>query len=194
MAERKQQSSGGWLEIRKKLCQVTDRDLLALVGELYSFSAKNRSFLDSRFLRDAKTLDKYKAVIRKNLCPEEYGWEDLRSYFNIKGAKEAISEYKKATGDEWGVLELMVYYTEVACAFASKSGDLFDAYYNSVISVYKNALTFLLKQETNERLPYMERLKKLPEITDNIGWGFPDSLNGWYLALLHEEKMEVNKE
>ena len=63
MTKQKGTAVGGWFDIRKKLSKVTERDLLALVGELYQLSPKNRSFLESRFLPNETTLEKYKAAI-----------------------------------------------------------------------------------------------------------------------------------
>ena len=180
MAKQQNAASGGWFDIRKKLSKVTERDLLALVGDLYQLSPKNRSFLESRFLPSEATLDKYKAAIRQHLCPAYFDMINMRPYFKIKAAKDVIAEYKKATGDAWGVLELMVYYAEVACAYAKKHGDLFNAYYSSVISVYKNALTYLQKQELSQALPYIERLQKLPALVRSIGWGFPDTMQKFF--------------
>lgn len=39
-----------WLEVKNQLKNVSERDMRALLQELYKLDAKNKRFLDTRFL------------------------------------------------------------------------------------------------------------------------------------------------
>jgi hypothetical protein len=39
-----------WIEVKNQLKNVSERDMLALLQELYKLDAKNKHFLDTRFL------------------------------------------------------------------------------------------------------------------------------------------------
>lgn len=51
--------------------------------------------------------------------------------------RKAISDYKKASGDEVGVLDIMVYYVEMGTKFTLEYGDIYEEFYDSLESMFK---------------------------------------------------------
>jgi len=174
--------SKGWFEIRKILAKSTDRDLLKIISELYALSKDNKNFLDSRFFQDKSTIASYKKIIAVNLTPSNSKlrylnpW-DYASAVSLKNAKKALSDYKKATGDEYGLIELMIYYVECGTAVSLSHGDMYDQYYGSLVSVFKSALLLMGKYSHEEMLPFIDRVKLLIKKTRNIGWGYFETLH-----------------
>ncbi len=173
-AESKAKNSN-WLEIRKTLSRCSERDLLGLVAELYSLSKSNKDFLDARFLRDNQALLRYKAQVKRYLAPDE-PWKESQK-ISLKEAKKAISDYKKASGDEWGTLELMVYYAECGTDFLCEFGDMYEQYYNSLESVFDNALKLMKKSSLNEIQEFVNRLEKVVWKARHMGWGYYDNIS-----------------
>lgn len=178
-AENKTKNSN-WLEIRKTLSRCSERDLLGLVADLYSLSKGNKDFLEARFLRNDRALVRYKAQIKRYLAPNEPWKENQR--IGLKEAKKAMSDYKKASGDEWGALELMVYYVECGTDFLCEFGDTYEQYYNSLESVFENALKLMKKSALPDIQGFVDRLIKVVHKARHMGWGYFDNIS----AMLQE--------
>jgi DNA repair exonuclease SbcCD ATPase subunit len=126
--------SSNWLEIRRTLNKCSENDLLGLNAELYSLLKSNKDFLEARFLQDNQALERYKAQIKKYLAPNE-PWKDSQQ-ISIKNAKKVLSDYKKATSNKIGLIDLMVYYIECDTDFLCEFGDMYEQYYISLESVF----------------------------------------------------------
>jgi hypothetical protein len=98
----------GWSQVKAVLSQQEPKDLLKLVGDLYRLSKDNRAFIESRFLAGEDTLEHYKGIIADALYPDVFKNKPVR----LSVGKKAISDYRKATNDTAGTLELMVHYLE----------------------------------------------------------------------------------
>ncbi|ETZ04473.1 hypothetical protein [Holospora undulata] len=100
-----------WLDIRKTLPKCSERDLLVLIADLYALSKQNKDFLEARFIKNEEVLARYKSIIKKYIAPSE-PWKNNQQ-ISLKDAKKAISDYKKATNDKIGLIDLMVCYVEI---------------------------------------------------------------------------------
>jgi hypothetical protein len=71
--------------------------------------------------------------------------------------------------------DLTLFYVETGVKFTNDYGDINETFYNSMESTYANALKFMY----NERLLDMfeQRATKILEDTQNMGWGFHESLS-----------------
>jgi hypothetical protein len=171
----KQPNSSNWLEIKKALKYASERDLLGLVGELYLLSKANKDFLEARFVRNQAALDRYKAQIKKHLAPSE-PWKDSQK-ISLKDAKKPLSDYRKATSDKIGLIELMVYYVECGTDFLCEFGDMYESYYMSLESVFDNALKQMKQFEDHEIDDFIYRLKEVVRKANHMGWGYYDSIS-----------------
>lgn len=105
----------GWSDLKKKLTELDQSALLALVHDLYSASKDNQIFLHTRFSMEENPLELYKKVIKRWISPEI----PHESGPSISKAKKAITDYRKAVGDPANLAELCVFYCECCTDFLS---------------------------------------------------------------------------
>ena len=166
--------SGGWSATRKHLATWDQPALLALVKDLYEAAAGNRDFIHARCLAEdggGEVLEKYRQkVIGQFFSKKADGMGDLK----LGEARKAIRDYKKATGSIPGTAELLMTYVESGARFTDEYGDIDERFYNSVESAL-DELAALLRSEARDLYPqFRERLSKVEQMTDGIGWGFHD--------------------
>src|ERR1700688_3400010 len=118
MAKRQSNSKPTWTHVKAKLADVDRPGLLALVQDLYAASKENQLFLHTRFGLGEDVLLPYKQTLERWLSPDIYRNQDT----SIVKAKQAIADYKKATGDPAGLAELMVYFCECVTQFCGLYG------------------------------------------------------------------------
>jgi hypothetical protein len=104
MAKRKPKSQPTWTDVKTKLADFDRTPLLGLIQSLYAAHKDNQTFLHARFGLGADVLEPYKKTIDRWLWPDVLRNQDT----SVSQAKRAISDYKKAVGDQEGLAELMV--------------------------------------------------------------------------------------
>lgn len=163
-----------WLDIKKTLSKCSERDLLKLIADLYALSKSNKVFLEARFVKNDEVLARYKSIIKKCIAPHE-PWKNNQQ-ISIKDAKKVISDYKKATNDTIGLIELMVCYVEYGTDFLCEFGDMYEQYYYSLESVFSNALKLMKTFEYEEVAHFEKRLQVVVKKADSTGWGYCDAI------------------
>ncbi len=163
-----------WLEIKKIINKCSEADLKRIIGELYALSKTNKNFLDARFLRDSKALKRYEADIQKYISPYE-PWKSTQQV-SIKEAKKVLSDYKKATNDKMGLIHLMIHYVECGTHFLCEFGDMYAQYYNSLLSVFENALALMKTFPDEDVQDYIDRMQGISTQAFGMGWGYSDSI------------------
>ena len=68
---RKKHPEPSWKNIRSVLTKASRKDLLSLVGDLYTLRKENQNFLHARFIKDKNTLSPYKDTIEQYVSPAE---------------------------------------------------------------------------------------------------------------------------
>jgi hypothetical protein len=94
----------------------------------------------------------------------------------LSRGRKAISDYKKATNDAMGTLDLMVYYVECGTQFTVDYGDIDEAFYASLESMFTQVVKTIQhsNQETIDR--FLPRLRGLVRQAQGIGWGYYDTI------------------
>jgi hypothetical protein len=163
---------GGWSVVRQQLATWEKPALLALVKDLYEVAAENRDFVHARCQSGecgGDALEKYRGKIVEQFFPAR-GDGKLK----LGEARKAIRDYRKATGNLPGTVELLMTYVENGAQFTREFGDIDERFYNSVESVLEE-LAALLRGEARELYPqFSDRLANVEQMTDGIGWGFHD--------------------
>ena len=166
------QTPHGWTTVRQHLTALNKPALLTLLKGLYEAAAVNRDFIQARCQtgkRDSKLLEKYRRQIVNPFFP-------ARGFGNLKlgEARKAIRDYRKVTGDLPGTVELLMTYVESGTRFTHEYGDIDERFYNSVESAL-DELAALLRGEASGIYPqFRDRLAKVEQMADGIGWGFHD--------------------
>lgn len=164
-----------WPEIRRTLDRCSERGLIGLIAELYALSKANKYFLEARFLRNNQVLERYKSQIKKYLAPNE-PWKSNQQ-ISLKDARKVLSDYKKATNDKIGYLDLMVYYVEAGTDFLCEFGDMYEQYYMSLESIFGNALKLMKQFPDHDVETFIERLRLVVKNASGMGWGYYDSIS-----------------
>lgn len=177
----------GWQKVRRQLDDWAKPALIALVKDLYDVSPDNRDFLQARFQAEENNgtaLEKYRLRIVEQFFPAR-GDGKLK----LTEVRKAIRDYRKATGNLTGTIELMLTYVENGTEFTRQFGDINASFYNSLESVLIE-LTELLLHQGNDLYPqFRERIQRLTVHADNIGWGYGDAL--WDYTGMLEDKLAV---
>ena len=168
-------SPNKWLDIRKTLSKCESSDLIELIADLHALSKPNKDFLEARFIKNDEVLARYKGIIKKCIGPSE-PWKNNQK-ISLKDAKKAISDYKKATNDTIGLIDLMVCYVEYGTDFLCEFGDMYEQYYCSLESVFNNALKLMKAFEYQEVISFEKRLHVVVKKAEHMGWGYYDAIS-----------------
>ena len=140
----------------------------------FAFTDKRRDFIQARCQAadsGGEVLESYrKRIVEQFFSKRADGIGALK----LGEARKAIRDYRKATGNLSGTAELLMTYVENGAEFTHEYGDIDEPFYNSVASVL-GELAGLLRGEAQELYPqFSERLARVEQLTDGIGWGFGD--------------------
>ena len=106
---------------------------MALVKDLYDHAADDRDFLEARCQVEgggSAALEKYRRKIIEQFFPRYgSGIEKVK----LGEARKAIRDYRKATGNLAGTLELMLTYVESGTQFTCECGDMDEGFYKSLV-------------------------------------------------------------
>jgi hypothetical protein len=165
-----------WLDLKTALSKLSNSELINLIRELYSLEKVNEDFLDARFRRSKEVMERYKEKIQIHLAPYE-PWKDNQP-ISISSAKKVLSDYKKATKDKLGLIDLMVHYVECGTDFLCEFGDAYEQYYISLESVFEHVLKIMKEFEEADMQGFIQRLKVVVKKADEYtGWGYYDAIS-----------------
>lgn len=168
MAKRKDERQQVKSAVRK-----SQREAIAkLVLDLYELSPENRAFVETRLGLRCDLLEPYKRRISEALYPDAFSRKPIR----IAEARRAVTEYKKASGRQDGLLELMIYYVECGTACTADYGDIDEQFYLSLESMYDRFLNALDNAGPKTKDSYRSRAEAVVRQARGIGWGFYDYL------------------
>ena len=159
-------------ELKKKLQAMEQKDLLDLTLRIYKNVPEAANYVNIEFGNE-EYLDELVEKVKKKI---DRVFEP-RGRLTLSKAKSEITAFKRICRDIQYVIELQLYYVECGVDFTNTFGDIDDAFYGSIESVYKNIIDTLNStgdKELYERFEY--RLKKILENTGGIGWGFHENL------------------
>ena len=165
---------GGWSATRRHLTALDKPALLALVKDLYDLGAENRDFIQARCQAadsGGEVLESYrKRIVEQFFSKRADGVGALK----LGVARKAIRDYRKASGNLSGTVELLMTYVENGAEFTHDYGDIDERFYNSVESAL-DELAALLYGDAREMYPmFSERLARVERLSGDIGWGFGD--------------------
>jgi len=176
--------TGGWSAVRHQLATWEKPALLALVKDLYEAAGVNRDFIHARCQAGesgGEALEKYRGKIVEQFFPTR-GFGKLK----LGEARKAIRDYRKATGNLPGTAELLMTYVENGTKFTRKYGDIDERFYSSVESALDELAALLRGEAQGMYSQFRDRLARVEQMTDGIGWGFHDFV-GDVVGRLEEE-------
>ena len=165
---------GGWSAARRHLTTLDKPALLALVKDLYDCGAENRDFIQAR-CQTADSSGEVLEAYRKRIVEQFFSKRaDGIGPLKLAVARKAIRDYRKATGNLSGTAELLMTYVENGAEFTHDYGGIDGRFCNSLESALVE-LAGLLRGEAQEIYPqFSERLARVEQMSEGIGWGFGD--------------------
>src|SRR5437868_3125372 len=171
-------------DLRQYLGTSSREQLIAEIGEMFSKIDAVKDYYQSELNLgySAEVSEKYKSVIKHEFFPAR-GFGRAR----LSVARKAVSDYKKVTASKFGAADMMLYYVEVGVQFTNTYGDIDEAFYNSMESMYERAVEYIVRH--GMRGQFEERCRRIVTDTADIGWGFHDGLSYIYEEHFKEEAL-----
>ena len=162
-------------DLKQYLGTRSREQLIAEIGEMFSKIDAVEDYYQSKLNLgySAEVSEKYKSIIKQEFFPER-GFGRAR----LSVARKAVSDYKKVSASKFGVADMMLYYVEVGVQFTNTYGDIDEAFYSSMESMYERAVKYIVLH--GMRRQFEERCRRIITDTSGIGWGFHDGLSYIY--------------
>jgi hypothetical protein len=164
--------SATWAQVKARLDGMDRAGLLGVIRNLYEATEANRRFLHARFVPAASALEEYRRLVRTAVFPDPFSQRPIR----LRDATATITEYKRATGDLAGTVDLMLEFIEAGTEQAADLGYGEDAYFAALERKVKEVVQSLNTLAEADRDGAIARLVKLGEYQGTIGWGYCDFL------------------
>jgi hypothetical protein len=152
---------------------LDQKSLVKEVTELFQKFQVVKDYYEAKLDSDGSAVrDKYMAIITKEFFPER-GFGKAR----LSVARKAVNDFKKLSNNPAEIADLMLHYVEQGVSFTGAYGDIDEPFYNSMESMYGDALRFIVKQGLMES--FRDRCEEIIEDATE-GWGFKDGLRALY--------------
>lgn len=161
-----------WSSVKAHLAIFQKNELINLLGELYQLNDENKYFLSARCSETCEeAIEPYRKLIKQFISPDiQYGDKRIEK----AKAKKTISDYWKASGDNNGKIDLMLYYIECGTEFTLTYGDIDESFYNSLSSMFSHVVGEVVDLPKNK--DFIHRLREIVNDAKNIGWGYGDEV------------------
>ena len=170
----KSKKSRSWSGVKDKLAKMDRASLVGVIKNLYEASSQNRRFLHARFAPSGAALEEYRELVSEAVYPDLLSQRPVR----LRDAAAAITEYKRATGELVGVLDLVLTFVEAGTQLAADTGHGDDSYFATLERKLNEALSILEDVPEGVRDAAVTRMIRLGEYQNKIGWGYGDFLGG----------------
>jgi hypothetical protein len=175
-------------DLKQYLGTRSREQLIAEIGEMFSKIDAVKDYYQSKLNLgySAEVSEKYKSVIKHEFFPAR-GFGRAR----LSVARKAVGDYKKISASKFGVADIMLYYVEVGVQFTNTYGDIDEAFYNSMESMYESAVKYIVRHGLQGQ--FGERCRRIVTDTSGIGWGFHDGLSEIYEEYFKEGTLPENE-
>lgn len=171
-------------DLKKQLNSMEKNELAVLICKLSKASKQAQSLIDVELCGESVE-EQLIADCKKKIHAAFFG-----SRLSLKNARTVISDFKKVSKSRENVAELMLHYVECGVEYTSMYGDIDEASYYSIESMFADFVRALnnLDSETYYQRN-AERIKEMCLSTDCVGWGFSEEMMNIYYDIqwLEEE-------
>lgn len=162
--------------IKALLKDLEPNELREVIVELCKLLPKNKQFLEL-YLQGSEAIDLTAIVeeAKKKIHACFYGRSQLPK-LDLQGARKVVTEYTKLLKDYPPlVAELKLYYVEVGTSVTAQYGDMYEGFYNSLVSMFASFCKAIMKQ-ADWYSHFERRIKALQSVTSQMGWGYRDDI------------------
>ncbi|MDR3108815.1 MAG: hypothetical protein LBU65_03890 [Planctomycetaceae bacterium] len=181
-------NSAAWKAVSRLLCNLNEKEMLALFQELYHLSSNNAELIEARFKLQGNgdLLSDYRKKILYEFDDYHIQHKDGENHPKMSYCKKLIRDYKKGTGDLAGTLELMTTFQEAGAKFTMDYGDMDDRFYDSLMSGMDEIVKILIGEGKFLFPAYQGRLHKLLQlIYQQCGYGYCDWIQDAVLEIFN---------
>ena len=161
-----------WAHVKARIDTIDRVGLIGIIRDLHDAAGVNRRFLHARFVPAGPTLDEYRRLVRAAVFPDPFSQRPIR----LRDATATISEYKRATGDVGGTIDLMLEFVEAGTEQAADLGYGDEPYFGALERKVTEIVRALDTLSDTDRYVATARLIRLGEYEGAIGWGYGDFL------------------
>jgi hypothetical protein len=163
-------------DLKKELADFDKKKLIGLISELYDKNKTVKEYLDYYLNPDEEaSLKVYREKVREAFYPKRgFG-------FKLAQGKKAISDFRKLKPSVDSLIDLMLYYVECGVEFTNDYGDIDENYYLSLERAYRDSLALIHKHLRHDA--FKDRASQIVYNSENIGWGFHDTLGDLYYEI-----------
>lgn len=168
-------------ELKKFLKNLSDVELREEIVDLFKLFPVIKEYYKVKLNPEGEKeiLEKYKKIIRDEFFPDR-GFGKLRYVI----MKKALEDFRKLSQSPENIADLMISYAEYGVEFTNEYGDIDERFYNNIEGMYEKALKYIFNEHLDQ--VYCNRLRKIMESGDGIGWGFSDGLCDLYYSYYEE--------
>ena len=172
-------------ELKKLLNSIEKNELATLVCKVYKASKQAQSLIDVEL---CGAIAEEQLVIE---CKKKIHTAFFGSRLSLKNARTVISDFKKVSKNQENVAELMLHYVECGVEYTNMYGDIDEAFYYSIESMFADfvrALNGLDSESFYQR--NAKRIKEMCLSSDCVGWGFSEEMMNIYYDIQWLEEEE----
>lgn len=170
-------------DLKKQLNTMDKTDLIALICRLYKGSKQSQSMIDIELCGNAA--DEHLVVE----CQKQIRAAFFGKNLSLKAARKVIGDFKKVSRNQENVAELMLTYVECGVEFTNMYGDVDEAFYSSIESVFMDYVTLLNSMEHDGCYKkHAARLAKVCYNASDIGWGFSEEIAATYYEIVWRQE------
>ena len=173
-----------WADVKISLDRIDRGGLIGVIRDLYQAGDINRRFLHARFASAAPVLEEYRRLVRAAVFPDPFSQRPIQ----LREGTRTIAEYKRATGDLAGTVDLMLEFVEAGTDQAADLGYGEEAYFGTLERKMKDIVKALDALPEADRRAAAARVVKLGEYQGTIGWGYGDFLGDVAAQLQDRER------
>jgi len=158
-------------ELKKILKELSKEELSKDIVDLFKKNEFVKDYYISKYEADdcLSILIKHKDIIENEFFPKK---GDGKGRLSV--AKKAITEFKKLSSNKAQIADLMIFYVETGVNYTNSYGDIDEAFYYSMESMYEQAINFIEANKLKKQ--FKDRCLRIVNETEGIGWGFHDQL------------------
>ena len=172
-------------DLKKQLNSMKKNELTALVCKLYKASKQAQSLIDVELCGDSAE-EQLVTECKKKIHAAFFG-----SRLSLKNARTVISDFKKVSKSRENVAELMLHYVECGVEYTSMYGDINEAFYYSIESMFSDFVRVLNGLDSESFYQRnAERIKEMCLSCDCVGWGFSEEMMNIYYDIQWLEEEE----
>lgn len=162
-----------WSDVKTRLEAIDRKGLVSLLRELYNASVANRRFLHSRLTPGSRAIEEFRHLVTDAIYPDPFS----KRRVSVRDAAAAIVEYRRATGDAPGTVDLMLTFVEAGTEQAADLGYGDEAYFDAL----QIRLDAVAKEfdglPADLRAKVRARLGRIQVRAQDVGWGFGDAVD-----------------